>query len=78
MDPSNPMRSERRDEFLRALADDDLLSLHTEASNAAKEGGAKEPADFFPEAEFDSWTEWSLAIEAELDRRRLDYRTLNL
>jgi hypothetical protein len=71
-------RQHRRAYYLQALADEDLLDLHAETCAAAKEGLAPSPAEVFPEAEFDTWKEWSLALEAELDRRNLDHRKLNL
>jgi hypothetical protein len=63
---------------MQALSDLDLLELHEETWTAAREGTAAEPAEVFPEAEFDTWSEWSLAIEAELDRRALDHTKMNL
>jgi hypothetical protein len=71
-------REHRRAYYLQALSDEELIDLHMETCVAAKEGLAENPADVFPEAEFDSWKEWSLAIEADLDRRDLDHRRLNL
>ena len=71
-------REHRRTFHMQALSDEGLLELHAKTLSAAKRGVAKTPADLFPEAEFDDWKEWSLAIEAELDRRDLDHRKLNL
>ena len=70
-------REHRRADFLRSVPNDGLLEIHAETLTAAK-NGTSEPADVFPEAEFDTWKEWSLAVEAELDRRRLDHRKANL
>ena len=70
-------RIHRRSYFLQAVSNESLLQIHANTLMAAKEG-APEPADIFPEAEFDTWKEWSLAVEAELDRRRLDHRKADL
>lgn len=70
-------REHRRACFLQSVPNDGLLEIHAETLTAAKEG-TPEPAEVFPEAEFDTWKEWSLAIEAELDRRRLDHRKTDL
>ena len=66
-------RERRRTNFMRALSDHDLVELHAEAFTAAMDDTAAGPAEVFPEAEFDSWSEWSSAIEAELERRGLDH-----
>ena len=64
-------RERRRASFMRALSDHELLDLHAETRGALQQGLVAEAAEVFPEAEFDTWEEWSSAIEAELDRRVL-------
>ncbi len=64
--------------YMQALSDEELLDMHGKTLSAAKREGAAAPAELFPEAEFDDWKEWSLAIEVELDRRGLDHRKANL
>ena len=65
------LRERRRASFMQALSDGNLKDLHAETS-AARKRLAIEVAELFPEAEFDTWEEWSLAIEAEIERRGLD------
>ena len=71
-------RGHRRMFYMQALSDDELLDVHVKTLSAAKRNAVAAPADLFPDAEFDDWKEWSLAIEAELDRRDLDHRKANL
>jgi len=71
-------REHRRAYYMQALSDDDLLDAHGKTLSAAKRGDVKAPAELFPDAEFDDWKEWSLALETELDRRGLDHRKANL
>ena len=67
-------RERRRASFMRALSDHELLDLHAETSEAFRQGLEAESGGVFPEAEFDTWEEWSSAIEAELDQRVLTGR----
>ena len=77
MNSAGADREYRRSHFLQSVSDDALRELHAKTLTAAKDG-KPEPAEVFPEAEFDTWKQWSLAVEAELDRRRLDHRKANL